>query len=257
VSPKHFSVGLDLGQSSDYSALAILEDISEPTNSKHKTLHLRSLERFQLPYPEVVRRVKARMEHPLLKERAALAVDGTGVGRGVVDMMREEGEEGKPRLFALNQNFYPVLITGGDRSHYDKGFWRVPKRDLVFGAPVALEQGRLKFAKGLPELPTLVEELRNFRLKIDPRTAHDSYSHWRENQHDDLVLAVALAVWAAGKAGTTSSPILLRRSSYWKGLNDSALGANAQEEMVRAPVAGQDGWYQTATDVDLNVFRKG
>jgi len=32
-------------------------------------------------------------------------------------------------------------------------------------------------------------------VKIDPRTAHDSYSHWREGDHDDLVLATALACW--------------------------------------------------------------
>jgi hypothetical protein len=27
------------------------------------------------------------------------------------------------------------------------------------------------------------------------RTAHDSYEHWREGDHDDLVLAAALACW--------------------------------------------------------------
>ena len=27
-------------------------------------------------------------------------------------------------------------------------------------------------------------------------TAHDSYGAWREGQHDDLVLALALALWA-------------------------------------------------------------
>ena len=41
----------------------------------------------------------------------------------------------------------------------------------------------------------LREELLNFRRKIDLRTAHDSYEHWRESDHDDLVLATALAAW--------------------------------------------------------------
>jgi hypothetical protein len=41
----------------------------------------------------------------------------------------------------------------------------------------------------------------NFRVKIDPLTAHDSYGAWREGQHDDLVLAVALAVWFAEHGG--------------------------------------------------------
>ena len=42
---------------------------------------------------------------------------------------------------------------------------------------------------------TLVQELLNFRVTIDPRTAHDSYAAWREGMHDDLVLAVAMACW--------------------------------------------------------------
>jgi hypothetical protein len=37
----------------------------------------------------------------------------------------------------------------------------------------------------------------NFKVKIDPETAHESYSAWREAEHDDLVLAVALATWWA------------------------------------------------------------
>ncbi|MDD1753960.1 MAG: hypothetical protein LUQ38_12840 [Methanotrichaceae archaeon] len=40
-------------------------------------------------------------------------------------------------------------------------------------------------------------ELLNFKVKIDPQTAHDSYSAWRESEHDDLVLSVALACWYA------------------------------------------------------------
>lgn len=43
----------------------------------------------------------------------------------------------------------------------------------------------------------LVRELQNFRVKINLETAHDSYAAWREGDHDDLVLAVCLALWAA------------------------------------------------------------
>jgi hypothetical protein len=54
---------------------------------------------------------------------------------------------------------------------------------------------RPKVAEGLPLWPTLREELLNFRRKIDLKTAHDSYEAWRESDHDDLVLAAALACW--------------------------------------------------------------
>ncbi len=71
----------------------------------------------------------------------------------------------------------------------------MPKRDLVFTMQVLLQTQQLKVAEGLLDAAVLVEELLNFRVKIDPLTAHDSYGAWREKEHDDLVLAVALACW--------------------------------------------------------------
>jgi hypothetical protein len=55
----------------------------------------------------------------------------------------------------------------------------------------------LKVAEGRTLWPILREELLNFRRKINLKTAHDSYEHWRETDHDDLVLATALACWRA------------------------------------------------------------
>lgn len=71
----------------------------------------------------------------------------------------------------------------------------MPKRDLVSTLQVLFQSGRLKVAGGLKLAPVLVEELLNFKVKINVKTAHDSYEAWREGIHDDLVLAVALACW--------------------------------------------------------------
>ena len=71
----------------------------------------------------------------------------------------------------------------------------MPKRDLVSALEVPFHTGKLKVADGLKLWDVLREELLNFRRKIDLRTAHDSYEHWRETDHDDLVLATALACW--------------------------------------------------------------
>ena len=46
----------------------------------------------------------------------------------------------------------------------------------------------------LPETPTLTAELAGFQMKVTA-AGHDQYGAWREGAHDDLVLAVALAVW--------------------------------------------------------------
>jgi hypothetical protein len=63
---------------------------------------------------------------------------------------------------------------------------------------VLLQNRRLKVAKALPETEVLMKELKDFRVKVNPATAHESYEHWREGDHDDLVLATAMATWFRG-----------------------------------------------------------
>lgn len=186
-----FYVGLDLGQVNDYTALAVAEKV-EPAGENYE-LHIRHLERFRdVLYPDVAERVRKLMDAVELWGKAALAVDATGVGAAVVDMLRRAG-----------LTFDAVTITGGDTQSMDprSGSYRVPKRDLVGGLQVLLQSGRLKIARSLEHAETLRAELLNFRVKINVATAHDSYEAWREGDHDDLVLAAALACWEATRPG--------------------------------------------------------
>jgi hypothetical protein len=184
-----FYVGLDLGQANDYTAIVVAEKIP-PEGSDDYELHVRWLERFRdVLYPDVAAHVKRLMEAPQLRGEAALAIDSTGVGIAVCDLLRRSG-----------LTFDSVKITGGDteiQSGYDS--YRVPKRDLVGNLQVLLQSGRLKIARSLEHADTLRAELLNFRVKINVATAHDSYEAWREGDHDDLVLAAALAAWRAQK----------------------------------------------------------
>ncbi len=68
----------------------------------------------------------------------------------------------------------------------------VPKRALVRPLVAALEAGRLKVARGLPAGEALVRELRAFRRQVSAK-GHDTYEG--AGEHDDLVIAAALAVW--------------------------------------------------------------
>jgi hypothetical protein len=155
---------------------------------------VRHLERLPLgtPYTEVVRRIKALVSRPPLHGRCTLAVDATGVGAAVVDQLR-----------AARLTFEAVTITAGYReAEIEPGSWRVPKKDLIARPQVLLQKGnrRLKIASNLPEAQTLVDELLNYRYKITD-AGNDTYAAWREGDHDDLVLALALAVWAAERFG--------------------------------------------------------
>jgi hypothetical protein len=120
--------------------------------------------------------------HPA--DRPEAVVDATGVGIAVSDLLKTRG-----------LRFTRVTITGGDKVNRVAGGYRVPKRDLVAALEVPFHKGSLKVAEGLALWPALQEKLLNFRRKINLTTAHDSYEHWRDSDHDDLVLATALACW--------------------------------------------------------------
>jgi hypothetical protein len=77
--------------------------------------------------------------------------------------------------------------------------WHVPKKELVSTLQVLMQAGRLTIAN-LPERETLVQELLAFRVKVTV-SANETFEAWRERDHDDLVLAVALAAWAGEKFG--------------------------------------------------------
>lgn len=194
--PSNFFIGLDLGQSQDYTAECVVERKVINTDCpvvgcKEDPLvefHVRHLKRYKLgtPYPKIVKTVEKLQKNKKLGGNAILVVDGTGVGAPVVDMFNMAGLAP-----------YCIKIHGGDNMIREGREIRVPKRDLVMRLLVQFQKDRLKIAKGIKDADILIKELLNFKVKINPKTAHDSYAAWRESDHDDLVLAVAMAVYVA------------------------------------------------------------
>ena len=182
-----FFVGLDLGQTTDPSAVAVLER----RGGAMPTYSLRHLQRFPLgtPYTTVATAVVKLTQTPPLRGRCALEVDQTGVGRPVVELLRQ-----LPAVPFL----VPITITGGFRGTRASDSWHVPKRDLVGGLQAAVQARRLLIAGGLCDADTLMTEMANFRVAITP-TAQETFGAARAGQHDDLVLAVALAVFTADR----------------------------------------------------------
>jgi hypothetical protein len=208
-------VGLDLGQSRDFTAIAVLEraelrgdwDPAMYAWRKTTALRLRHLERVPLgtPYTEVVDRVVAVTRSADLAGRCQLIADATGVGRPVMDMLR--------RAELGCRSLWPVVITSGDVERYADGHYRVPKRDLIVGLQLLLQRRGLQIAKGMKFGPVLVREMAEMRVKITP-SGNEQYGAWREGEHDDLVLAVALACWGARKAWPCAP---YGEEGYWRG----------------------------------------
>ena len=189
-----FSIGVDLGQKRDHTAVAVMEsaevtyDVRDPVTYQFRTerrYRLRHVERVRLgtPYPDVVAMLRQLTNLPELARRSTLVVDATGVGAPVVDLLRRGG---------LGCTVVAVTITGGLAATSDGCSHHVPKRDLMAGVQVLLGDARFSIAKGLKDGEALVEELLGVRLRRGGRM---------EGTKGDLVLALALAWWWTRKAG--------------------------------------------------------
>lgn len=179
-----FVVGLDLGQRQDYTALCVVE--KQERRSEKPLLLVRHLERFPLGTPYSVQMDRVRdLVKDLWRQRPGveLVVDATGVGAGVIEMLKER-----------NLSYRGVTITAGTNESMSGKLYHVPKRNLVSRAIAPFEDRRLKISKGLDLVDTLLGELDTFKVKVTT-AGNDTYEHWRDSDHDDLVLALALACW--------------------------------------------------------------
>lgn len=182
-----FYLGVDLGQTRDHSAISAVE-----RNDYHGILMVRYVHRVPLgtPYPKVVRHIGCVVRHI---GPCALAVDATGVGAPVVEMLREA---------RISNDISAITITSGETETQRAGGWGVPQKDLIAGLQLSMERRELRLAANLKEKNALLRELVNMKGTTNPkgrlRLGTDGCG-----QHDDLVIALALACWRAKRPTRT------------------------------------------------------
>jgi len=205
-----FFLGLDLGKQRDHSAIAVVERVETPqlhlAPALYGGLAVRYVERLALgtSYPAVVERVRRIVGMRELAGACCLAVDATGLGGPVVEMLRSAG---------LGCEVAAVTITGGERETELAGdAWNVPKRDLITGLQVLLERGELRIAGNLKGVGVLVRELMDVRLTAREgggvRMGADG-----AGEHDDMAIALALGCWRASKK--VKGPVGEQRGRLW------------------------------------------
>jgi hypothetical protein len=206
-----FVIGVELGQVSDVTAIAVVESLTLPflrseeirregwvsvgpvyqapdgtETREHPPVNfaLRHLERFPVgsSYTDIRDRVVVRARG---LRGPAVVLDATGVGTAAVSLFRSGS------LYVTT-----VTLVAGDQPAQDGANYRVPKKDLVSVTQVLLQTGRLKIARALPHAKLLARELVNFRSRVTGQTS-ESQLDWRERANDDLVLALAIAAWQA------------------------------------------------------------
>lgn len=195
----HF-MGLDLGQRQDYTALAVarrreLETRWDPVTLVHRReprLEFVHTERFPLgtSYVTIVREVRSLVQKLAARnEGVRMAVDATGVGVAVVDMLQSVGLRGV---------VWPVTVSGGSsnvRGSQGSEVFTVNKTSLFYGLRVGLEQGRTVFSSQMKNVQVLQDELCAMGTVAGQRGMRVSGAPGK--QHDDLAFAAALAQWAA------------------------------------------------------------
>jgi hypothetical protein len=203
-------VGVDLGQSSDPTAIAVLEHVkgvldagselerhcglSTDKQTSAERINVRHLERLPLgvSYPACVQHVKDLLVRPPLcghdrVKPATLVIDETGVGRAVGDIFEQAGL--RPKRVSITAGS-EVTLAGRDR-------WHVAKMALISIVDALLHRGVLRFASALSEADAMRDELKDFRRKLSD-AGRATYGA-RIGTHDDLVLAVGIGCWWASR----------------------------------------------------------
>lgn len=183
-------LGLDLAQRQDFTALAVLElkwtitgrDAATWEHLWTPSLIVRALDRYELAqsystYTEAVEDRVLGIRECDPTSKIHLALDAAGPGAPIVDDFRNSG---------IDASVHPITITGGAHPTHSTHGANVPRRALVTRTLLLMEQGTLQVQPGLENWPALREELLRLR-------AGDSHS----KAHDDLAIALTLAVWLA------------------------------------------------------------
>jgi Terminase RNaseH-like domain len=179
-------LGVDIGQASDYTALVLVEAAVQ-VDATRPELHVRYVDRFRhVPYPALADRIATLCSYPAMRG-ARVVIDATGVGRPVVDMLRD-------RIDALES----ITITGGQAATTSGRDHSVPKADLVSSLKVLTETRRLKVSRDLPDQirRALAAELAEFGYQ---QSDSGRTTYGGQGAHDDLVLALAMACWATAR----------------------------------------------------------
>ncbi|MBL8176541.1 MAG: terminase family protein [Bryobacterales bacterium] len=196
LDPPYYFIGVDFGQSEDYTAICIIERaeiLAGPRSPmtydwpRRMLYTVRYLERFPLgtPYPDIIDAICRLVRNSALIGRCQIIVDGTGVGTPVVQMLRRQSP---------GPIVHSVILTSGTGHSRAGDTHRLPRAELLARIECAFQNSSLHISRHLPLSNALFLELQSLRRK-HRNTGFETILPDRESDHDDLVFATALAHW--------------------------------------------------------------
>jgi hypothetical protein len=186
-----YVLSADLGQSTDPTAICVIEHTHAfrewargGRDQFEDAFAVRHLQRLPLgmPYPDQVAEIARLAARPPLAG-CEVIFDQTGVGAAVCDIADDAGL--RPTR---------LVITAGIEQSFSHGAWHIAKASLISILDARLHLGELRFAAELLEAGAMKEELKDFKRKVSA-SGRFQYEA-RATRHDDLVLAVSIALWA-------------------------------------------------------------
>lgn len=190
-----YLLGLDFGKQRSHSAYVVLERANRVGSQfdKHTrmrpwrpVLRIRRIERFPLgtEYTKVLHEIWKILRPPLLRDRTYIAYDATGVGIALRETLRQAN---------LPATLLPCTIAAQSERKPDFFTEVIGKAELVQFLRFMLQSKYLVVNPELPLAPALLEELQNFEQLRS--SAGNRLFRGRSSGHDDLVMALSLAVW--------------------------------------------------------------
>jgi phage FluMu gp28-like protein len=203
----HYFCGCDLGRKRDPSTLAIIEVQYTGSGRLYVVSYLK---RFTLSmyYSDISAKLAKTDES--LKRIAAkkgkkasntFILDATGLGAPICELVEKK--------LGSNADLKRVYITGGinttEGSEYNE--YHVPKGQLISGLMAAFDSKSIYMTRRSNEIGQIKTELAEFQIHIT-EAGRDHFDDRGKGHHSDLVIALALAVWAADFDGYTGGPLI-------------------------------------------------
>lgn len=215
------TVGVDLGKTADPTAIVVCEyvpvlvapdgtwweDTGNPDPNKAwittqpDTLYrVRAIQRQKLgtSYPVIARGVNAlcgRIRTANPTAQLHVLVDQTGVGRPVVDMMREYLAGG---VYLTGVNFTGTAWC--DSAPLHRLSCSMGKAFMVVRLQTTLQKRLLHLPKG-EMIADIIHEFGAFEVKT-ASNGHDTYGAFKTGEHDDLVVAMGLSILGSAEGET-------------------------------------------------------
>jgi len=190
------TMGLDLGQAVNHTALAVVErrwhqatvnEFIASGGRAYQGEHRHTVvgaDRLALgtPYPRVVDWVRTRASE-YGKSLKAIVVDATGLGSAVMDLFQEARLDARVIGVQIT-GAAPNGVHGGSRPT-PSGYQSLARLELLTSLQVAIQTERIQISMSrCREWEILIRELENLRFEGKSR-----------GTQDDLAFALALAVW--------------------------------------------------------------